>query len=273
MGLSMVLCVVQKRGIMPKRKTVRLFAKNQFTIIAGPCAVESREQILAAADGAKKSGADILRAGIWKPRSSPDRWDGLGSKALEWFLEAREKIGIPIATEIRGHQFIEEAIGADLDVYWIGSRNGQSQDLIEAIGEATAKKKTPVILKRAMGADLNEWTGCAGFVTKYNKNVILCERGIRSFPRETRNVLDLQNAWLAKAAGFRVIVDVSHAAGRSDLIIPMARAVKAAGFDGLMVEASGEPKQAKTDSDQQIDFPTLAKLIKQLKKIPLGKGQ
>ena len=148
---------------------------------------------------------------------------------------------------------------------WIGSRNGLNYALLEEIGIFTKKTKTPIILKRAMSASLEEWIGSARYITKNNPNIILCERGIRGYSPDTRNILDLQTAYLAKIKfKLPVIVDVSHAAGRRDLIIPMSKAVKAAGFDGLMIEVHPNPDKAKTDSPQQINFSTYKKLYSEI---------
>lgn len=243
--------------------------KKNWTTIAGPCAAENPEQIMDSAKLLAETGVHILRAGIWKPRTSSDSWQGVGREALEWMRKAKEETGIAIATEVKDAKTLEDTLKAEFDVIWIGSRNGLSYSLLEEVGKQTIGNKIPIILKRNMGADLKEWLGAAGYILKYNPNVILCERGIKGFPKATRNVLDLQTAKLAQLeSGLPVIIDVSHAAGRCDLIIPMALAAKAAGFDGLMVEVHPTPDKAKTDSRQQISIEKFAQLMTLLKTIP-----
>jgi 3-deoxy-7-phosphoheptulonate synthase len=245
----------------------RLFF-DDWGVIAGPCAAESLNQIIKSAKNLKKNQIRVLRAGIWKPRTSPNSWQGAGNQAIEWMIKAKQETGVKIATEINDERSLKKAIKAEFDYLWIGSRNGQNYSLLKKIGKLTQKTKIIIILKRCMSASLEEWIGASEYITKYNKNVILCERGICGFPKDTRNVLDLQTAWLAKQkSGLPVIVDVSHAAGRRDLILPMSRAVKACGFDGLMVEVHPTPEKAKTDSNQQINFPAFKRLISSLSKI------
>lgn len=242
---------------------------STWTIIAGPCAAESFDQIIKTAETIKINGANILRAGIWKPRTSPHTWQGAGEEAIEWMKIAKNRIDIPIATEVKDRTNLSKLLEADFDYVWIGSRNGLNYSLLEDTGKLTSNTNTKIILKRSMNASLKEWLGASEYITKYNQNVILCERGIRGFSEDTRNILDLQTAWLAKQySGLSVIVDVSHAAGRTDLIIPMSKAVKAVGFDGLMVEVHPNPPEAKTDQDQQINFKDFEILTRELNKIP-----
>ncbi len=241
-------------------------SSKSFIFIAGPCAAESQEQILQSAQALSKIGVPILRAGIWKPRTKSEDWQGIGDIGLEWMAEAKKKTGILTATEVRDHRTIKLAMKSGIDYLWIGSRNAQNYALLEEVGKATAKTKSPIILKRSMASSLTEWLGGAGYIAKYNPNVILCERGVRGYSPDTRNILDLQTAYLAKIESkYKVIVDVSHAAGRTDLIYPMSLAVKAAGLDGLMIEAHPDPKNAKTDSFQQITFKEIKKIFNAIK--------
>jgi len=242
--------------------------KNNWTVIAGPCSAEDRTQIIDIAKELSHLKVDVLRAGLWKPRTHIDSWQGVGEQGLEWMQEARKETGIAIATEVKDEKTLEATLRANLDILWIGSRNGQNYALLEAVGKMTSHTKIPIILKRNMGADLDDWLGAAEYIAKYNPNVILCERGIKGFPRETRNVLDLQIAKLAQYAGFPVIIDVSHAAGRRDLITPMALAVKAAGFNGLMVEVHQNPDSALSDSKQQINTSDFKILSDKLALVP-----
>ena len=241
---------------------------DDWIFIAGPCAAENYSQIMTVAKKLKEIGVPILRAGLWKPRTKATSWQGVGDKGLEWLVKAKEETGVSITTEVKDEKTIDKAIEAGLDYLWIGSRNGQNFSLLEQVGMATAKNKIPVILKRTMSSSLDEWLGAASYIAKYNKNVILCERGIRGYSPDTRNILDLQTAYLAKLQSpYKVIVDVSHAAGRKDLIYPMSMAVKAAGFDGLMIEVHPDPKSAKTDSFQQINLEEIEKIANSLKSL------
>lgn len=241
-------------------------SSKSFIFIAGPCAAEDQNQIISVAKTFKTIGIPILRAGIWKPRTNSNDWQGAGDPALEWMAEAKKQTGVLTATEVKDRRTIELAIKSGIDYLWIGSRNAQNYALLEEVGKATAKSKAPVILKRSMSSSLQEWLGSASYIAKHNKNVILCERGIRGYSPDTRNILDLQTAYLAKLQSpFKVIVDVSHAAGRTDLIYPMSLAVKAAGFDGLMIEAHPDPKNAKTDSFQQVDLKEIERIFNAVK--------
>lgn len=239
-----------------------------WIFIAGPCAAENSNQILSTALKLKELGIPILRAGLWKPRTSSDSWQGVGDLGLKWLLNAKNKTGVLTATEVRDEDTIRLALENEIDYLWIGSRNAQNYVLLEQIGQLTAKSKTPIILKRSMSSSLDEWLGSASYIARHNSNIILCERGIRGYSPDTRNILDLQTAYLAKLKSpYKVIIDVSHAAGRRDLILPMAKAVKAAGFDGLMIESHPDPDSALTDSFQQIDFDELEEIVKSLAKI------
>jgi 3-deoxy-7-phosphoheptulonate synthase len=242
---------------------------HNWTVIAGPCAAESEEQIVQSSRMVAKSGAQVLRAGLWKPRTDPDSWQGAGEKALEWMKEAKRQTGIAITTEANSTSTIEATLKAEFDILWVGSRNSTYFPLLDEIGKQTSEKQVPVILKRGMGSELDEWLGAADYIRRHNPNVILCERGIKGFNKCTRNTLDLQTAKLAQIeSGLPVIIDVSHAAGRRDLILPMALAVKAAGFNGLMIETHPKPDLAMTDSKQQISLENFENLMDKLKTIP-----
>lgn len=239
---------------------------KSFIFIAGPCAAESRQQVLQTAKFLSTLGVKIMRAGIWKPRTSSDDWQGVGDIGLKWLKEAQKKTGILTATEVRDERTINLALEMGIDYLWIGSRNALNYALLDKVGRLTSKLKTPIILKRAMSSSLKEWLGAAGYISKNNKNIMLCERGIRGYSPDTRNILDLQTAYLAKLqSSYKVIVDVSHAAGRTDLIFPMSKAVKASGLDGLMIETHPDPKNAKTDSFQQVDLKEIKKIFNAVK--------
>lgn len=242
---------------------------KRWTVIAGPCSAESKDQILTSARFAKDAGAHVLRAGLWKPRTHASSWQGCREEAIEWMTEAKRETGMAITTEVNDRDSVRLTLRAGFDILWIGSRSGMHYPLLEVVGVETKGSGIPIILKRNMGADLDDWLGAAEYILRFNQNVILCERGIKGFPKDTRNVLDLQTAKLAqKQSGLPVIIDVSHASGRADLIVPMSLAVKAAGFNGLMIEVHPDPQSAMTDGKQQISFADLKILMEKLSKIP-----
>lgn len=246
----------------------KLFDIKRWTVIAGPCAAETKEQILQSANGISQAGADIFRSGLWKPRTEAKSWQGVGEEGVEWMVEAKKETGLKIATEVKDSKTLEAVLKANFDVIWIGSRSCTHYPLLEEVGFQTKDKKLPIILKRGMGSSLKDWLGAAEYIARHNPNVVLCERGIAGFGEQvTRYVLDLQTAKVAQKY-FPVVVDVSHAAGRRDLIIPMAKAVKAAGLNGLMVEVHPKPDRAKTDTNQQISLADFQLLMEKLANIP-----
>ena len=243
--------------------------RGEWTVIAGPCAAESCEQILLTAKSVMDSGAQYLRAGLWKPRTSADSWQGSGDRGVEWMIEAKRQTGVKLATEVKDTHSIDLTLRNGFELLWIGSRSAQHYPLLEEIGKATSDGRTIVMLKRGMGTDLKDWLGAASYITRHNTNVILCERGVRGFGTDTRNTPDLQTAWLAqKESGLPVIIDPSHAAGRADLITPMSLATKAAGLSGLIVEVHPDPANARTDSKQQLNFEDFGRLMNRLRQIP-----
>jgi 3-deoxy-7-phosphoheptulonate synthase len=237
---------------------------RDFVLIAGPCAVESEKQTLAAARRVKAAGAHILRGGAFKPRTSPFDFQGLGAPGLEILAAARAETGLAIVTEVMDARQIEQ-VGAVADMFQVGSRNMQNFTLLKELG----RTDRPVLLKRGMNATLDEWLGAADYVLAGgNENVVLCERGIRTFETCTRNTLDLAIVPAAKArTTLPVIVDPSHGTGRVDLIRPMSLAAVAAGADGLLVEVHPDPPDAKCDRDQQLTpdaFAGLATAVRDL---------
>jgi 3-deoxy-7-phosphoheptulonate synthase len=241
-----------------------------FLIVAGPCAAESKQQLFECAKAIKKYGGHLLRAGVFKPRTFPESWQGVGKIGFQWLREVKEKFKIPVATEVKTPEQVDLALKYKIDVVWIGTRNSQNFDLLSEVGKKTSKTKTPVILKRGMAMRLEEWLGAARYIILAgNKNVILCERGVVTFdPKTTRNMLDLQTALVAKKeSGLPVIVDPSHASGRKDLILPLCLAVKVSGLQGIMVECHPDPSNAKTDKEQQISLEDFKDLVKKLKKV------
>jgi len=239
-------------------------------VIAGPCAVESRDQLLRTADAVKSAGAIGLRGGAYKPRTSPYSFQGLGLKGLEMLAEARERTGLAIVTEVIGLEQID-AVCEHADVLQVGARNMQHYPLLEAVGQVDK----PVLLKRGMSARLDEFLLAAEYVINAgNKQVILCERGIRTFEQYVRNTLPLAAVpELNDKTHLPVLVDPSHGTGHAHLIPPMCRAAVAAGADGLLLECHPDPEHALSDGAQSITPTTLARLMHVLKRIAQAIGR
>ncbi len=232
-----------------------------FCLIAGPCTVESREQTFAVADAVRRGGASMLRGGAYKPRTSPFAFKGLGTAALEILGEARERTGLPIVTELLDVQHAE-TVGEIADVVQIGARNMQNYALLEVAG----RLGKPVLLKRGLSSSLDELLMAADYVLKEGtEEVILCERGIRTFETATRFTLDLGAVpWLKLHTHLPVVVDPSHAAGDRRLVQPMSRAAAAIGADGIIVEVHQDPEHARCDGPQSLhatDFEAFARDI------------
>lgn len=219
-----------------------------FGVIAGPCSVESEEQIIEVALAVKASGANILRGGAFKPRTSPYAFQGMKDKGIELLLKAKEVSGLPIITEIMNIKALD--LFADVDIIQVGARNMQNFDLLQELG----KTKKPILLKRGLANTLQELLMSAEYImSEGNENVILCERGIRSFETYTRNTLDLSAVpVLHELTHLPVIVDPSHATGKAKLVPPMAAAAVAAGADGIMVEVHNNPSCALCDGAQSL---------------------
>ena len=219
-------------------------------LIAGPCSVESREQLLEAAQVARQGGATMLRGGAFKPRTSPYAFQGLGIEGLEILAEAREQSGLPVVTELMDPRHLE-AVAAYSDIIQIGARNMQNFQLLSAVGEV----ERPVLLKRGLAATIDELLMAAEYIVKEgNEQVILCERGIRTFETATRNTLDISAVPIIKQRShLPVVVDPSHAAGKVDLVEPLSLAAIAAGADGLMIEMHPTPELALSDGAQSLD--------------------
>jgi len=230
-----------------------------FAVIAGPCSVEGRDMLLSSAASVRASGARLLRGGAFKPRTSPYAFRGLGTAALEMLAEARDVTGMPIVTELMDARDID-AVDAVADVIQIGARNMQNFSLLAAVGERT----TPVLLKRGLSATLQELLLAAEHVmAQGNTQVILCERGIRTFETSTRNTLDISAIPVLKQeTHLPVIVDPSHAAGRADLVPALAAAAVAVGADGLIVEVHPDPANALSDGAQSLTFEAFASMMR-----------
>jgi phospho-2-dehydro-3-deoxyheptonate aldolase len=236
---------------------VPIGGKN-IAVMAGPCAVESRDQLFAAAAAVKAGGAQFLRGGAYKPRTSPYSFQGLEEKGLAMLAEAREKTGLKVVTEVVDTQSVT-VVSAYADVLQVGARNMQNFQLLKSVGKAGK----PVLLKRGMAATINEWLNAAEYVmNEGNYNVILCERGIRTFEDYTRNTLDLSAVAAVKSVShLPVIVDPSHGTGVRKLVRPMARAAVAAGADGLIIEVHPNPAEALSDGKQSLTPEDFAGLM------------
>ena len=231
------------------------------TIIAGPCAVESWEDYLEVALFLKQSGAHILRGGLFKPRTSPYSFRGLGKEGLEIMAEARRITGMPVISEIMDLRDLD-SLYQQVDILQVGSRNMQNYVLLEQLG----KIDKPIFLKRGLSATIEEWLLAAEYIVSGgNSQVILCERGIRTFEPYTRNTVDIGAVPLIKILShLPVIVDPSHATGKWDMVIPVAKAAIAAGADGVMVEVHQEPERALSDGKQSLNFKNFKGLYSQL---------
>ena len=234
-------------------------------VIAGPCTVESREQVRVTAKAVKAAGARILRGGAFKPRTGPHSFQGLGYEGLDYLAEAGREVGLPIITEVMRIDQLER-VAAVADCLQIGARNMQNFDLLKEVGRVGK----PVMLKRGMSATLEEFLAAAEYIVlEGNANVILCERGIRTFERALRNTLDLGVVpYLRQVTHLPVIVDPSHALGRRDLVIPMSKAAIVVGAAGVMVEVHPNPAQALCDGPQSLDPAGFAQLMRELRAAP-----
>src|SRR5881628_3412479 len=237
---------------------------SELAIIAGPCAIESREQAFAIAEAVQRSGARFFRGCVWKPRTSPYTFQGLGEKAWEIMTAIRDEFGLKIVTEAveESHVDLIEKYG---DVIQIGARNMQNFSLLKRAG----RSKLPVLLKRGMAATLEEWLLAAEYImAEGNYNVILCERGVRTFAQHTRNTLDLASVpAIRQISHLPVIVDPSHGTGTAYMVTPLARAGIAVGADGLMIEVHNQPELALSDSAQALTLSQYAELVAEVRAI------
>jgi 3-deoxy-7-phosphoheptulonate synthase len=237
---------------------------EEIAIIAGPCSVESRSQIIETAHAVKEAGACALRGGVFKPRTSPYAFQGLGEEGLEYLAEAREQTGLPIVVEIMSQVQVDLMVKY-VDVLQVGARNMQNFNLLRAIGET----RTSVLLKRGLSATIEELLMSAEYVLSGgNKQVMLCERGIRTFETATRNTTDINAIPVLKnLTHLPVILDPSHATGHADYVSAIARAAIAAGADGLIVEVHPDPAHAASDGKQSLKPEAFAKMVKQVGQI------
>ena len=259
-GVAEVVPIAQpfklvSRQARPQRTVVNVggvsIGDGSFAVIAGPCSVESREQILSTAEEVKAAGATLLRGGAYKPRTSPYEFQGLGVEALRLLREVRETLGLPVVTEVMSTEDVD-VICEHVDMLQVGARNMQNFALLRRL----AVIDKPVLLKRGPSASVKEWLLAAEYLLSGgNRNVVLCERGIKTFETETRNTLDLASVALARELShLPVIADPSHGTGRRSLIAPMSRAAAALGADGLIIEVHPCPERALSDGAQSLDF-------------------
>ena len=236
-----------------------------FTVIAGPCSVENHDQIVSVAKDVKDAGAKILRGGAFKPRTSPYSFQGLEAEGLDLLMEAREETKLPIITELMSEDMIDR-FERDVDIIQIGARNMQNFHLLKEVGKRTTK---PILLKRGASATIEEWLMAAEYImASGNQNVILCERGIRTFEKYTRNTLDISAVLAVKQLShLPVFIDPSHAAGRWDMVEDLSKAALAVGADGIIVEVHNDPANALCDGPQSLKPEKFKHLMEDLRKI------
>jgi 3-deoxy-7-phosphoheptulonate synthase len=269
-GVDNVVAIAQpfklvSRQVKPHRSIVRVgevaIGGDTVVVIAGPCSVESRDQLISTAHAVKKAGASLLRGGAYKPRTSPYDFQGLGEEALKILREASEETGLPVVTEVMGTEDVE-LICEYADMLQVGARNMQNFNLLRKL--ATVRK--PVLLKRGPSATVKEWLLAAEYLLAGgNPDVVLCERGIKTFETETRNTMDLAAVALARdLSHLPVIADPSHGTGKQSLIAAMSRAAVAVGADGLIIEVHPCPERALSDGPQSLDFAAFEKVMRGL---------
>jgi 3-deoxy-7-phosphoheptulonate synthase len=286
--LESLIVLPQVESVMPVQKKYKLVSREYrqedsvldvaglkvggrtFHVVGGPCSVETREQTLTSAKAVRDAGGVMFRGGAFKPRTSPYDFQGLGQAGLDLLREAREVTGLPIVTEVLSPLDVEK-VAEVADVLQIGARNAQNVPLLAA---AAASGKT-ILLKRGISGLVDEWLLAAEYICVHGNNkVILCERGIRTFEHACRNTLDLGSVAVAKKeTHLPVFVDPSHAAGRADMVIPLARAAVAVGADGLLVEVHPDPATALSDGGQQLKPDQFARLMKEITPLVVAMGK
>jgi 3-deoxy-7-phosphoheptulonate synthase len=257
---AITLSFQDSKGVTKKH----VFGDGRLTIMAGPCSIESKEHLIETATAVKAAGATILRGGIYKMRTSADSFQGLGSNAFSFINEVKRDLGMPIVSEVTDPRQVADFAEA-VDMFQVGSRNMYNYELLKELGQY----KKPVLLKRAFAATVDEWIKAADYVVKGgNEDVLLCERGIRTFEPTTRNTLDLNSvAYLKAHTSFPVVVDPSHGTGRPELILPMSLAGVGAGADALIIEVHPRPKEALSDAHQALTFQQFQTIVDQVTKV------
>ncbi len=250
---------------MEQKKDIQLIKKNFVTVIAGPCAVESWDQLETIAAHVKESGLNFMRGGAFKPRTSPYSFQGLEKKGLELLAKVRQKHGLKVVSEVTDAATVEE-IADYVDVLQIGTRNMSNFALLKKVGRVANARNLSVILKRGWASTIKEWLLAVEYITQQgNCEVVLCERGIRTFETNTRFTLDLSAVpVIKKLSKLPIIVDPSHAVGQSDLVIPMSRAAVAVGADGIIVETHNMPEKALCDGQQALNPKQLQEMLRQI---------
>lgn len=262
------------RDFHPDNSVVKVgnveFGGDRVSIIAGPCAVESRDQVMAAAEFVHQIGVPVLRGGAYKPRTSPYSFQGLGVEGLKILAEARERFGVMIVTEAVDRESLHH-VAEFADLVQIGARNMQNFELLKAVGQVNK----PVLLKRGLSATIDEWLMAAEYVAAHgNMNIILCERGIRTYETKTRNTLDLSAIPVVKQLShLPIVIDPSHAAGQRNWVTSLARAAVAAGADGLIVEAHPNPEEALSDGPQSLNMPQLGDMVESVRRVAQAIGR
>lgn len=242
---------------------MKLF-KDKKILIAGPCSFGSYKELDKIAYSLKDAGIDILRAGTFKGRTSPDAFQGLGDEGVEILLQIRDKYNLPVITELTSIEQVRK-YGKKLDIIQIGARNMYNYELLKEVGKLT----TPILLKRGISATYNEWLSAAEYIKKEgNNNIILCERGIRGFDPTTRNILDIAAIpYIKKNTKYPIIVDPSHATGTRYMIKPLSLASIVAGADGLIIEAHTNPNKSISDASQTVDIKTIKEIKENIEKL------
>ncbi len=248
----------------------KVIGGRKIQVIAGPCAVENRTLIMTIAEKVKEAGASFIRGGAFKPRTSPYSFQGLGEEGLKYLADAREATGLPVVTELMDPRDIDVMVKY-ADIIQIGARNMQNFRLLLEVGSV----RKPILLKRGLSATIKEWLMSAEYImSKGNHEVILCERGIRTFETATRNTLDLSAVPLLKQlTHLPVVVDPSHGVGKWDLVPPMAKAAVAAGADGLLIEVHTNPEEAMSDGEQSLRTDAFRQLMEELVPVASAVGR
>jgi 3-deoxy-7-phosphoheptulonate synthase len=249
---------------------VKIGAGQKLVVMAGPCSVEGEQEFMEAALAVQQGGANVLRGGAFKPRTSPYAFQGLGEQGLKFMAQAREKTGLPFVTEVMDTRDVE-LVARYADMLQIGARNMANFNLLKEVG----KTKKPILLKRGPGSTIQEWLMSAEYVfSEGNKQVVLCERGIRTFETATRNTLDLNAVPVVKKlTHLPIIVDPSHGTGEWDLVPALAKAALAAGADGLMIEVHPRPEEAMSDGAQSLKPETFRQLMTELQAVAAAVGR
>ncbi len=246
------------------------FGGEKVIVMSGPCAVESREQLMATAEFMHNVGVPVMRGGAYKPRTSPYSFQGMRIEGLKMLAEARERYGVLIVTEAVDHESLAN-VAEWADIVQIGARNMQNFELLKAVGQCGK----PVLLKRGMAATIDEWLLAAEYIAAHgNLNIILCERGIRTYETKTRNTLDISAVPVVKQLShLPVVIDPSHAAGQWQWVTPLARAGVAAGADGLIIETHPNPAEALSDGPQSLNFRHMEELMEEVGRVARAVGR